>query len=215
MNPPEPLRFVDDTARTDLATYVARARRVDPDGVARLQAHGLVLAVYVSPLHSRGVPTVLGLRTVALADPSAVDVVVPLSAIADRLARPGPVDPALAIPPVEVTGVSWAGVSPPRSGWVRRGDVLMSELAAAAREGVAQVAGGTPPHAGAPVVARLRAVVWGRSLAGVPGLPAGAALAADALGFLVGTQAPVYSQGPWWRVSTGRGHVLARSGGLG
>ena len=52
-----------------------------------------MLAVYVSPLHARGLidplPTVLGLRASALAEPSHLDAVVTLAALADRLARPG------------------------------------------------------------------------------------------------------------------------------
>jgi hypothetical protein len=54
----------------------------------------------------------------------------------------------------------------------------------------------------------------------VGGLPAGAALAADVLGFLDRAEqpggAPVLARsGPWWRISTPVGHVLARArGGL-
>ena len=45
-----------------------------------------------------------------------------------------------------------------------------------------------------------------------PGVAAGAAYAADALGFL-DPQEPVAVRqaGPWWRLSTSRGHVLVRA----
>jgi hypothetical protein len=64
-------------------------------------------------------------------------------------------------------------------------------------------------------VTALRARVWGRPLVdddpATAGLPAGVAYAAAALGFLDGDEpAAVFRCGPWWRMTTGRGHVLAR-----
>lgn len=202
------LRLADDDTLADLATFVARAKRVDADGAARLLGAGGVLAVYVSPVHGAGAPTVLGLRTLALAAPADVDVVVPLAALSDRLARPH--DAELAVPPAEATGVSWAGVSPPRGGWTSLGSVPAGVLAEAARAGVSEVAAGAGPAAGAPAVAQLRAGVWGRSIPGTPDLPAGVAFAADALGFLAAEDMDVLSAGPWWRATNSRGHVLAR-----
>ena len=209
------LRFADDDTLADLATFVARAKRVDPDGAARLLGAGPALAVYVSPLHGPGAPTVLGLRTLGLAEPVDVDVVVPLAALGDRLARPSGAA-ELAVPPAEATGVSWAGVSPPRSGWKPLATVPAWVLADAARAGVEEVSAGTGPAAGAPAVAQLRAGVWGRAIAATPDLPSGVAFAADALGFLSGgDDVAVFGAGPWWRATTGRGHVLARQPLLG
>ena len=206
------LRLAEAGSLADLATFVARAKRVDPDGATRLQCVGAVLAVYVSPVHGAGSPTVLGLRTFALAEPSVLDVVVPLATLTDRFARTTPRDVStLSVPPAQATGVAWAGVSPPRSGWAELGTVDGLVLANAARDGVAEVAAGAGEASGAPAVARLRAGVWGRSLPGTPDLPAGVAYAADALGFLTGGEpVEVRSSGPWWRASTSRGHVLAR-----
>ena len=92
-------------------------------------------------------------------------------------------------------------------------------LAAAAREGIAAVAAGTPSGAGAAAVTRLRAGVWGRPLAGYAGVPTGVAFAADAFGFLGGAEeaaadAGLHRAGPWIRLSTPRGHVLARPASL-
>lgn len=216
---PAPLLLPDPTALADLATFVGRARRVDPDGAARLLGGGSVLAVYVSPLHARGLgdplPTVLGLRANALAEPSHVDAVVPLAALADRLARPpspgtGPV--RLPVPPVPAPRTPWAAVSPPRGGWRTLGVVDVALLAGAAREGVAEIAAGTPAGAGAAAVDRLRAAVWGRSVPGLEQTPAGAAFAADALGFLAADEPVVlHACGLWRRLTSSRGHVLARS----
>jgi hypothetical protein len=211
-----PLVLLDRQDHADLATFVGRARRAEPDGAARLRGHGDVLAVYVSPVHGAGGPTVLGLRTVALARPSDLDVTVPLAALLDRLARPDPPpggDTELPIPPAEAVGVAWAGVTPPRHGWDAVGLLEPAALRSAAAAGIAEVAAGAPASAGGHAVARLRAQVWGRPLGpGLDGVPAGVAFVADALGFVVdGEPAALYRAGSWVRVTTGRGHVLARS----
>jgi hypothetical protein len=206
-------------ALADLATYVGRARRVDPDGAVRLVGAGSALAVYVSPVHGGGGPTVLGLRVLPLAEPSDVDVTVALAAVTDRLAHltpavtaPADEPVALAVPPVQVTDAGWAGVSPPRSGWQDAGVVSREVLDDVVRGGAREIADGAPEGSGAHAVARLRALVWGRNVPGVAGLPGGAAFAADALGFVgPGTdEVAVLERGTWRRLSTPRGHVLAR-----
>jgi hypothetical protein len=199
----------------------------------RLVAHGNVLAVTACALHGASGPTVLAMRALVLATASDVDATVPVAALADRLARDEAADPdvgvgarektrgrfAVPLPPGTAVRAAWAGVLPPRRGWERTGAVPVSVLAAAAREGIAAVAAGTPPGAGAAAVTRLRAGVWGRPLAGHPGVPTGVAFAADAFGFLGGgadvpAEASLHRAGPWVRLSTPRGHVLARSAAL-
>lgn len=208
----------DPRALADLAVLVARARRADPEGAARLVAvpapdGGGVLAVSVSPLHGPGLPTVLGMRALALRGPARLDVTVALAALAERLARTMHVLP---VPPVQVLTASWPGLAPPRGGWQALEPVAAHQLRAAAAEGAAQVAAGAP-----------RTSVWTRPLAGQAGAAGGTtalALAADVLGFLPGEGAPSGSggaaapggevaaarSGPWVRLSTARGHVLAR-----
>ena len=107
---------------------------------------------------------------------------------------------------------AWAGVSPPRSGWELRTALDPAELTAAAQAGVQEVAAALPEAVGGHVVTQVRAAVWGRELPTLPGVAAGAAYAADALGFL-DPQEPVAVRqaGPWWRLSTSRGHVLVRA----
>ena len=218
MTGPETLRLVDPESRADLGLYVSRARRVDPEGEARLVGHGAVLAVYVSPLHGTGLPTVLGLRTFRLAAPWAGDLLTPLAVVADRLAR-GEATAHVQLPPVQSTGSAWAGVSPPVSGWEPVGRVSAAAVAASAAAGIAEIASGTPHGAGAAAVNRLRATVWSRSAhwsrSWSAPVPDGAAFAAEALGFLGPRGRPdgpvtVFARGSWVRLSAPSGHVLVR-----
>jgi hypothetical protein len=222
----EVLRLPDAEALADLATFAARARRADPDGVVRLAAHGDVLVVSVSPVHGSGGPTVIGLRVVRLAVTAELDVVVALAAFAgaleDALAGVGGEDAGggLVLPSEAGPGAAWTGTGPPQSGWTPVCRVSPEAVGERARAGIAEIVAGSPPGSGAAAVAALRARVWGRPLVDdlpeLSGLPAGAAFVAEALGFVADDEpAVVYSSGPWWRVTTTRGHVLARRPALG
>jgi hypothetical protein len=208
------LLLPDAEALGDLETFVGRARRVDPDGAARLVASGDVLAAYVSPVHGGNGPVVLGLRVLHLAEPAALDVTVALAALLDRFGRARQAVSApypLPVPPTSVNE-AWAGVAPPRSGWDADGLLDAAVLRAAAEQGVREIADGVPTGAGAQAVAQLRARVWGRPLSPEPpDVPAGVAFAVDALGFLDDAEPVVlYRRAPWVRATTRRGHVLAR-----
>lgn len=198
----------------DLETFVGRARRVDPDGAARLVAHGAMLAVYASPVHGGDGPVVLALRVLALAEPATLDVTVPLAALLDRVPRARQAASAPYPLPVPPSGASaaWAGVTPPRAGWDADGLLEPAVLRAAAASGVREIADGVPPGAGAQAVAALRARVWGRPLhPELPDVPAGIAFVGDALGFLDDAEpVALYRRPPWVRATTRRGHVLAR-----
>jgi hypothetical protein len=210
----QPLQFTDPRDLADLRTFATRARSID-DGAIRLQASASVLAAYVCVLRPRllgeATPTILGLRTMALAQPAETDVTVPLSAVLDRLARAGENDVELPLPPVNVTE-SWAGVGAPRGGWEVVGSLQDRELREAAEAGITEVAAIMPDKPGALIVNNARATVWGRELPGAGGLPAGAAFAALTLGFLADGEQRLYRAGRWFRLSGTRGHVLARTG---
>jgi hypothetical protein len=230
------LALPDLAALADLETFIGRAKQIEAGGAVRLVAHGSVLAVYASALHGSGAPTVLALRVLELAEPSDVDATVSVAALTDRFALTdrslatkrvtpqtagGPIP--LALPPTTATGATWAGMVPPRSGWSMEGVLRADDLRRAARAGIDEVAAGTPQVAGAAAVAKLRALVWGRPLPDHDELPAGTAFAAEAFGFLSNLQSEVFDQnaepdivslhraGRWWRLSTARGHVLARA----
>ncbi|NKX56149.1 hypothetical protein [Arthrobacter mobilis] len=216
---PDSLELADPQVVADLRTFVVRARAAD-DGAVHLSASGTVLAAYVCLMRPRflgeAVPTVLGLRTMRLAKPAEAELTVSLASVADRLARMAGHAVVLSLPPTRVTE-SWTGVLPPRSGWSPAGRLPSALLEEAARDGARRVAEAVPESAGRPVVDGLRSAVWGAQLTAAdrpvePPVPAGAAFAAMALGFLDGHDVDVFTNGRWTRLSTGRGHVLVRSG---
>ncbi|MFJ4207454.1 hypothetical protein ACIPY2_03195 [Paenarthrobacter sp. NPDC089675] len=207
-------RFADPRDLTDLRTYVTRAKSIE-DGAIRLQAAGRVLAAYVCVLRPRilgeSTPTILGLRTMALGEDARADATVTLASVLDRLARSGADDVDLPIPPSTVSE-SWAGVGAPRGGWEAQGAITDVVLKAAAEAGIAEVARVIPASAGAAVVNSARAAVWSRGLPGREEIPAGAAFAAFALGFLADGEQQLFRNGRWFRLSGPRGHVLVRTG---
>jgi hypothetical protein len=203
--------FLDDEGYADLRTFVSRARGLDDEGAVRLQAEGTVLAAYVGVLPGRGLlgdGAVVGLRTMRLAEPAAVDVTVPLVAVADRLARE--VRAGLELPPV-VVATPWAAMTPPRGGWEPVGSVEAAMLVDAARAGIAEVARGASAGSGGAAVADLRHRVWSRLTETDPPVPTGAAFAAYTLGFLEPAgRCAVVAHGRWTRLSSPQGHVLVR-----
>jgi hypothetical protein len=215
--------LIDAASLGDLKVYLGRAARVD-NGSARLLGGLGVLATYTATLTPKGLldraPTVLGLRTFALASPDPFDAVVPIRALLDRLAQlsvlnnsaEGPLE--VPLPPGE-QGVAWAGISPPRGGWEAVGAITGSLLEDAAREGIAEVAAAVPDDTGEQLVHKVRSEVWGRPLA-LPleldvDVPAGAAFSAVTLGFVrPDDEVSLYRSGAWLRLTTRRGHVLTR-----
>ncbi|MFC6355337.1 hypothetical protein [Luethyella okanaganae] len=211
--------LVDRLAVGDLQTYLSRAGRVE-DGSVRLIAGSGVLAAYTAILYPRGLldesPTVLGLRTFALADAAAFDAVVPSRSLLDRLARvesqpQSDVGVVVVSLPHEVSTVTWAGISPPRGGWHAQGSTDAATLESAARNGIEEIAASIPTGTGEQLVQRVRSEVWGRPVEGLDYVPAGAAFAAFSLGFLAADDVvSLFETGPWTRLTTRRGHVLVR-----
>jgi len=212
----------DPLAVSDLHVYLSRAERVE-DGSVRLIAGSGVLAAYSAILYPHGLldstPTVLGLRTFATDTSVGFDAVVPLRSLLDRLARLQGADLPAGEPvgvrmPLEVSTVTWAGISPPRGGWLKVGEVAPGLLQRTADAGIAEVAETIPTGTGEQLVQRVRGEVWSRPIEGLDYVPAGAAFAAVSLGFLgqpdEGEVISVLETGPWTRLSLRRGHVLVR-----
>lgn len=112
--------------------------------------------------------------------------------------------------PQEVHTVTWAGISPPRTGWRELGSMDAAQLLSLARAGSAEVAGEVRPGVPESVVQRALAEVWSAPIPGLEYLPTGVAFAAFILGFLADDPVRVYETGPWHRLSMERGHVLVR-----
>ncbi|TFB46522.1 hypothetical protein [Cryobacterium tagatosivorans] len=211
--------LADSLSLADLQVYLSRAARVE-DGSVRLISAAGVLAVYTAILYPRGLldssPTVLGLRTFALTEPVELDAVVPVRSLLDRVARlaGAAVDPGAPVTvtvPLEVSTVTWAGISPPRGGWQPHGQTDAAVLESAARAGIDEVAASIPAGTGEQIVQRVRSEVWGRPVEDLDFVPSGAAFAAYSLGFLSPDEpVALFETGPWTRLSTSRGHILVR-----
>jgi hypothetical protein len=209
----------DSLALDDLSTYLSRAGRVE-DGSVRLIATSGVLAVYVAVFYPSGLldesPTVLGLRTFSLPEREAFDVVVPVGSLLQRLTnkKSGVTDAAAPVTvtlPMQVHTVSWAAISPPRGGWTPLPGTSSRLLDEVARAGIDAVAGAIPTGTGEQIVHRVRSEVWGQPIRGLEHVPAGAGFAALSLGFLSGDEdVQIFETGPWTRLTTKRGHVLAK-----
>src|ERR1700712_477042 len=82
--------LVDALALRDLQVYLSRAARIE-EGSVRLIAGSGVLAVYVAVLYPMGlldeIPTVLGLRTFSINPEDALDSVVPVRSLLERVNR--------------------------------------------------------------------------------------------------------------------------------
>ena len=99
---------------------------------------------------------------------------------------------------------SWAGVSPPRSGWVgSAGQHRGIRPSPPERSGESpRSRSRVPQNPGEDAVRAVRARVWGAPDDALGGLPLGVAFAAFALGFIVGEEeARVRASGTWTRVS--------------
>ncbi len=214
-----PFSLADEHTAVDLQAYLARAKRLDPDGLVRLRAFGDVLAAYVAPIYAGNLmdsgPTVLGLRTCELAAPAELDVLVPIGAVQERLARllaEGEETKDFKIQLVETQRAPWAGISPPRQGWEQVGTINETVLTQIARDGIDEVASSLPESVGGPIAARIRGQIWGRGIDLESKVPTGAAFAAAGLGFLTeNEEVGLYQAEGWIRLSSEHGHVLAKA----
>ncbi|MEW1955165.1 hypothetical protein [Terrabacter sp. NPDC080008] len=204
--------FGDPRGLADLGTFLARAGRANAGGAVRLQVVGGLLVATVAVIEGSGLlgeGTVLGMRVVRVTQAQPLDTTVSFASVNDRLAHEAE-GAVLNVPPTTVRA-PWSGLTPPRDGWEPVGQLDGAEVNSIAREGISQVAEGTPEGAGSQAVETLRRRVWARMSETVPPVPAGLAFGAHVLGFAVaGEPASVAAHGRWTRLSTSRGHVLAR-----
>ena len=209
----KPLLFHDPSDLRDLAAFLTRAKKLDADGAVKLRSFGDVLAVYVAPIYSGSLladgPTVLGLRTIKLADQAQIDGTFEISSILERIEGPGSNALELAIPPSNVR-VVWSGVLPPRENWELISTLNQIEITSWAKAGIEEVATSLPESIGASIANKVRLQVWGR-VVGEHGMPAGAAFAMSGLGFMEqGEVISVYSSSNWLRLTSKHGHVITK-----
>jgi hypothetical protein len=145
-----------------------------------------------------------------LAAPVEFDCIVPLESLIHRLTVAGENKDLEVTVPAEVASLSWAAVTPPQGGWRRRLGVASQALSAAAASGIAQVAQAVPDVVGESVLQKVRAEVWGSVIPDHKRIPAGAAFAADALGFLGEKALSVHTLDNWLRLSSKAGYVLVK-----
>jgi hypothetical protein len=204
--------FGDPRGLADLGTYLARARKANPDGAVRLQVLGSLLATTVAVIEGSGLMgngTVLGLRVVRIAPSDVVDTTVSFASISDRIAHDDG-GSVLSVPPTTVRA-PWSGLTPPRDGWEPVGQLDGQVVDSIARQGISQVAEGTPDGAGGHAVDALRRRTWAAMSDTVPPIAAGLAFGAHVLGFTAaGEAASISANARWTRLSTSRGHVLVR-----
>ncbi|MDO5750915.1 MAG: transcriptional regulator [Rothia sp. (in: high G+C Gram-positive bacteria)] len=226
----EPYLILPDTpagraAAADFATYISRAKAIDPNAAIRLSARGNVLAAFACSLAPEDLfdttPIILGMRALHLGAPSTLDIVVQAQALLDRLARIEDSGMVLYLPPVTMNA-PWAGQATPMTGWQKLADVDAEEFQRASREGIAAVEKALPENPGHAVLATVRSRIWSSPmiLEHLPELdginvPTGAAFALTAFGFMTGTQntLPIYVAGDrseWLRIAAPGGHVLVR-----
>lgn len=207
------IRLLDHATRDDLRVYLERLQ-LSGHAEVRVLVEGQTMAVFGCTQAPAGlldsVPVILVLRSFAVAEPvsTPLDATFSGRALLDRLARMGLLGLDLELPENQVN-VAWAGVLPPRSGWRASGAIDAASLSAVASQGIARVAEALPDQPGDAIVRQVRAGVWGVEVA--PGIPAGAAFAAESMGFLRDESvARVSHTLTWARISTSRGHVMVR-----
>ena len=123
------------------------------------------------------------------------------ASVTDRLARDEGAS-VLSVPPTTVRA-PWSGLTPPRDGWEPVGQLDGEVVDSIARQGISQVAEGTPANAGGHAVDALRRRTWGAMSDTVPPIAAGLAFGAHVLGFTAaGEPASIAAHGRWTRLST-------------
>jgi len=209
------LVFQSERDVADLAAYLTAAKRLDAPGLAKLRDFGDILAVYVAPIFSGSLlqdgPTMLGLRTVRLAQPAELDSSFELSALLDRLASPA-IEQALTLEvPPTTARAAWTGITPPRQDWELAGEVSQEEITQWAKDGIQEVAETLPSSVGSAIAAKVRLGIWGRMVSMEHQFPAGAAFAMAGLAFMSkGEQIKVYRAKGWVRLTSTHGHVMSR-----
>lgn len=199
---------------SDLSTFIDRSGLIDNSAV-RLVAKGNLLVAWVQVLAPRGLndttPTVLGMRGAELALEAKFDIVVPIESLLERFNTAEETDTGFVVTmPMQAPTVRWKIPLPPQAGWESLGKIGASDLQNVVQEGMKIIRRKIPNNAEEHVVRSYRSQVWGTTINGTLGLPAGVALAAETLGFFGDKVMDVSAKDPWIRLSSTRGEILAK-----
>jgi hypothetical protein len=208
------LTFATREPISDLATFIDRSGLMDNSAV-RLVAQGNLVVAWVQVLAPRGLndttPTVLGMRGAELAVEAKFDIVVPIDSLRARFDNAEETAAGFVVTmPLQAPTVRWKIPLPPQVGWETLGKIGAPDLQIVVQEGMKIIRRKVPNNAEEHVVRSYRSQVWGTTINGSLGLPAGVALAAETLGFFGDKVMDVSVKEPWIRLSSTRGEILAK-----
>ncbi|MEO8106741.1 MAG: hypothetical protein ABI720_05425 [Actinomycetes bacterium] len=196
------LQIADGGERSGLQQYLERLVALDNRAAVRVQGAGSTLGVWSGPPFE-----VVALRPVGLAEPAHLDVTVSAQRLCEQVSAGQRIEI-----PATVSGPSWVGLLPPRSGWEERmrGDVANVRAAVdSAKHFFRERAAGVTDQA---VLQQIAADVWERTCLGE--VPLRCAHAAESLGLMGPADgiAVAYATSSWTRLSVPGGSVAARRG---
>jgi hypothetical protein len=214
------LHLADEGEAADLAAFLSRLLHYDRGAAVRLQAAGTALAVFGRPPSFE----VLAIRAVRLAKPyeHGLDVTLDVTVSAGELLESVDEQAATAAVPAAVTGPPWAGVLPPRGGWLPEPglpgpDALRATVRAAVAEFQARTQELAVERRTRAELDRIGRDIWSRTI-GETRLPVRAVHAAQSLGFMrpaADEETGLFSSGAWLRLRTPYGSIAVRRAGLG
>lgn len=196
------IELAGSAEQSGLVDYLERLVALDNRAAVRLQAGGSVIGVWSGPPFE-----VVALRPVALAANASVDATVSAQRFLERVREAATVEL-----PSTVSGPTWVGLLPPRSGWEERtrGDVANVRASVdAAKSFFRERAAGVTDRTALETIAQ---DVWERTSLGE--VPVRSAHAAESLGLMGpgGGVAVAYSTDTWTRLSVPGGSVATRRG---
>lgn len=196
---------------SDLGAFAQRVAKFEPEAVVRLVSSGAVAGCFAETPFD-----VLALRTVALAEPADVDIVLEAATLAARAAG---VRGEVELPPA-LPALKWTSSLPPRSGFDELARLPLDQVRRRVERSVEEFRHRAPGateglalREGRSALEGLAAELWDDELA--EGVSVRLAHAASSYGFLEGAAGEVVvlrSNGPWRRLDAPNGIIVARSG---
>ncbi|CCH28657.1 hypothetical protein ABZ816_34640 [Actinosynnema sp. NPDC047251] len=196
------LVLADPAERDDLGAFVARAVRLDAQGVVRLRnrpAGDLLDAWVATPFDALATRTVAGRITPADVTVSGSDLLTGLAVVRSETVDPGP-----------ARDLMWRSALPPAQGWLPVDRLPGNVVAELAEQGVAVARENSGPH-GTPPASLLDQTVLTVSGSGLDvKVPLRCLFALSGMGFLGGDDVRVTATDSWLRIDARYGAVVRR-----